>query len=78
MGEAGSRKPNGAVATRAVPSKLWRKYICKMEPTHTEKQGERAKAPDSKGSRSQEPGCTVSPGLGVPELPVSVQQTLLS
>lgn len=57
------------------PSKLWRKCVCRMEQTHTEKQGE---VPESKVSRSQEPGCTLSPGLGVPGLPLSVQQTLLS
>lgn len=42
MDEAGSGKPNGAVATSGAPhpSKLWRKHVCRMKQTHTEKQEE--------------------------------------
>lgn len=52
MGEAGSGKPNGAVATSGAPhpSKLWRKHVCRMKQTHTEKQEESVQAPEGKAS----------------------------
>lgn len=63
MGEAGSRKPNGAVAPGGAPSKLRGKRVCSMEQTPLEKQGEREQAPESKASRSRGPGRTCVPAL---------------